>query len=105
MPPELPGFFEDPHVRTLLAIIVGFLCACLALMVGQSRHARRQRWEGGRPTAKPDSGPNTDPFWAGSLGEKRTAFRRGGQVVPVYVAEGLGEAGAFEGWVIDRSVG
>jgi PilZ domain len=47
----------------------------------------------------------SDPFEQGSATERRTAARRIGRHVRVFVSDARAEAPPSEGWILDRSVG
>src|SRR4051794_27976148 len=101
MQPQLPNLLNLPHVEIWITVLIGALCAGLALIVGRAMSDRRA-WSKAVPVPKPDSGPRTDPFQQNSVWEKRSAARRGGQVIRVSLIESEHQAAdGFEGWVLD----
>ena len=84
----------------LLAPIVGLSSAGLVL-VGGRLWLRSRR--GKAPPPITVVGP--DPFEEGSATERRSALRREGRHVRVYITDAAAEGQPMEGWVLDRSVG
>jgi len=85
-----------------LAAFVGLALAGVCLLVGTA-------WQRGRravPPAETDEADSFgDPFEVGSASERRTASRRMGRHVRIYVSDAAAEATPVEGWVLDRSLG
>src|SRR5262249_20881788 len=84
----------------LLAPIIGISSAGLILVGGRLwLRSRRARSVSSITVVGPD------PFEEGSATERRSAFRREGQHVRVFITDAAAEGQPIEGWVLDRSVG
>jgi hypothetical protein len=84
--------------------VIGALCASLVLLAG-----RRSRPAAPPPAPEPPAPPRPlfgpDPFTSGSPSDKRSAPRRRGSSVPVFLGEDGGRGAALSGVVVDRSRG
>jgi hypothetical protein len=95
-----PAFFSD---QPWVIPVIGMAVAGLAFLVGRMLLFR----PAARPAAEPASRaeePPMDVFLHGSTRERRSAPRRRGNSVEVYISE-KPEAAHIHGWVVDRSVG
>jgi hypothetical protein len=87
----------------LLSIILGLAVAGLSLFVCRTwQRSRHAAWP---PQTDETGSTPADPFEEGSASERRTAARRAGRHVRVYISDAKAESPSFEGWVIDRSLG
>jgi hypothetical protein len=108
-------FFLD--AEALVVLVIGALCACLALLLGRRFLMRQGTVVAAGPTSpittsaapgkpKLDTMTNSrDIFLEGSSDEKRIAARRGGNHVDVRLFDLTSKAQLTEGFVLDRSAG
>ena len=82
----------------------GITSAGLALLVGtflSKGRSRRLATSATEPTR--EHRPERDPFDHGSATEKRSALRRMGNHIPVWISDAESKTQARTGWVLDRS--
>lgn len=110
---------ELPPWQSWAIPMAGMIATGVVWLVGRDWVAKRRAYLESMPVApgagrapsaetaaaEAESTPERDPFLYGSAMEQRTAVRRRGQPVKIFLSPTESEEDACEGWVLDRSVG
>ena len=100
MAPDLPFDIPSVHWQAWVIPLAGLASAGLTLVMGRALFRKRRQCG---PTAEKLAGE--DPFVRGSASERRSALRRSGKYVKVFVSDENNQGQPEQGCVLDRSLG